>query len=431
MTRPADTWGIVLWVIIVILPVAGSHAQQASDTLVTFEHIAPIIHQHCTPCHRPEGSGPFNLLSYEDVANKAGFIQYVTSIGYMPPWLADINYRHHQNTRVLSETELQLIADWVEQGAQPGGQHLAQDSLLAIYQQANAADLVLKMNQPFTIPGTNEEQFRVFVIPTNLTEDKWVSGIRFVPGNKKLAHHARIMIDTTHLLRADDGIRVGEASAIEEYKVRLWDYFWHGWVPGNEGVYFPEGTARRLPANSDIVINMHYSPTAVAEDDQSEIHIYYTDEKVEREVKTYVMDEKLVKNQPFKLPADTVITFYMRSPVVKNDLSIIAVLPHMHVLGTKFKAFAITPDSKSIPLVKIKNWDFNWQMDYQFDPLVKVPKGSVIYAQATYDNTEQNLANPYSPPKTVEYGWGTYDEMMNFIFQYVDYRPEDEHDPVN
>lgn len=408
----------------VLLLSSSVHAQDS--TLLTFDDIAPIIHQNCTPCHRPGAPGPFDLITYEDVAERAEFIQYVTQIRYMPPWKADPDYRSFHNQRRLSGEEISKIRDWVKAGAPFGESRVEKEALLAVYDSVNEPDLVLKMSEVFTIPGNNTEQFRVFVIPSGLTEDKWIQEVRFVPGNKQLAHHSRIMIDTTNLLREDDGIEVGAPSMMEKNKVRLWDYFWHGWVPGNQGNRFPGGIAKKLPANSDLVINMHYSPTSVDAYDQSEIHLYFADEPVDREVKTYVMDEQMVKNQPFAIPADTVITFYMRSPVVNRDISIISMLPHMHVLGRKFKAFAITDKGKNIPLIKIKDWDFNWQMGYQPEQLITIPAGSTIYVQATYDNTDLNMANPYSPPRAATYGWGTYNEMMNFIFQYVDYQEDDE-----
>lgn len=419
----------LLPIVFMLLVAFGS--VNAQDNALTFDHIAPIIHQNCTPCHRPGASGPFDLITYTEVASRAEFIQYVTQIRYMPPWKADPDYRSFHNQRRLSGEEINQIRDWVKAGAPAGEKEFVKEDLLKAYDSVNTPDLILRMNDVFTIPGNNTEQFRVFVIPTRLTEDKWVKEVRFVPGNKKLAHHARVMVDTTNLLRPDDGIEVGAASMMEQKKVRLWDYFWHGWVPGNQGNRFPDGLAKKLPANSDLILNMHYSPTSVEAEDQSEIHLYFTDEPVDREVKTFIMDEKLIKNQPFSLPADTVITFYMRSPVVQNDISMLSMLPHMHVLGRKFKAFAITSAGKNIPLIKIRDWDFNWQMGYQPEALIHIPAGSTIYVQATYDNTDLNLANPHSPPRKVDYGWGTYNEMMNFIFQYVDYKENDERLTIN
>ena len=182
-----------------------------------------------------------------------------------------------------------------------------------------------------------------------------------------------------------------------------------------------------LPKNTDIVINMHYAPSAKPEQDQSEVHLYFAKNKPRRLVETFVLDESWIVNGPFEIPPDTVITFYLRSPVVPMSLSLVSVLPHMHLLGTKFRCFAITTDGDMIPLINIPEWDFNWQQSYQFANLVKLPAGSVIYAEATFDNTRNNPRNPYFPPKTVKYGWGTKDEMMELIFEFLMYEPGDEY----
>jgi len=414
-----------IWLFLVAVPYQA-WAQQQQPTF--FQDIAPIVHNKCTPCHKPGGPGPFQLITYNDVANKAKFISYVTGIRYMPPWKADPDFRTFANEIRLTDAEIETIRKWAVAGAPKGDSVpvVAAQQPPTAYQATRPPDLILNYNKAFTIPGNNTEQFRIFVVPTNLIEDQYVEAVHFIPSNKKLAHHARIMIDTTNLLRPDDGIAVSDDSEMQRQRIRLYDYFWHGWVPGNNPVFYPNGFAKRLPKNSDLIINMHYSPTPVDETDNPEIHIWFAQGAVTRQVKTYIMEENAISNQPFFIPADTAITFYMRSPVLGKDISLISLLPHMHVLGTQFKAFAITENGGLIPLVKIDKWDFNWQMSYQFEQLIQVPKGAVIYAQATYDNTTANPENPYNPPQGVGYGWGTYQEMMNFIFQYVDYLPDDE-----
>ena len=98
----------------------------------------------------------------------------------------------------------------------------------------------------------------------------------------------------------------------------------------------------------------------------------------------------------------------------------------MHLLGKSFKVFAVAPDGEGIPLINIPEWDFNWQMSYMFPSYVKLPKGTVIYAMGTYDNTKSNPKNPSVVPRNIGLGWGTKDEMMNVVFYYVPYREGDE-----
>jgi hypothetical protein len=125
------------------------------------------------------------------------------------------------------------------------------------------------------------------------------------------------------------------------------------------------------------------------------------------------------------IPADSVKKFEITADVAK-DLSYIALNPHMHYLGSEMKAFAITPDMDTIPLIWIKKWDFRWQEFYKPLSLIKIPKGSVIKVQATYDNTADNPDNQFSPPRDVAAGARSSDEMMSLIVMSVAYREGDE-----
>ena len=116
----------------------------------------------------------------------------------------------------------------------------------------------------------------------------------------------------------------------------------------------------------------------------------------------------------------------MKSKALEKDISMISVMPHMHFLGKYFESYAVTTNRDTIPLIRINDWDFNWQTMYQFTHYLKIPEGSVIYAKARYDNTINNPMNQFIPPKNIGYGWSTVSEMMNLICYYVDYKKRDE-----
>jgi mono/diheme cytochrome c family protein len=98
---------------------AGNPAPSAPA--VSFnQHIAPIVHQYCAPCHRPGEAAPFSLLTYEDVKRHASQIAAVTRRRYMPPWLPEPGYGDFVEERRLTDTQIQLIQDWVKQGSPAG-----------------------------------------------------------------------------------------------------------------------------------------------------------------------------------------------------------------------------------------------------------------------------------------------------------------------
>ncbi len=388
--------------------------------------VKPIIQKHCISCHHPEGPAPFSLESYADVQKRAKFISYVTGQGYMPPWKADSTFQHYRNERILSANEIQQLRKWVETGTMMGSELEEGNGSqrIEIYRKPTVK---LEMNAKFEIPSNNKDDFRFFYLPTKIKSEKYITGIEFRPDNKRRVHHSRLMIDTTGTIAGIDGLSEMDTAVYRYQNVALADEFLYGWVPGNFVFRFPKGFGRRLPANSNLILNMHYAPSVLKEEDRSGVHLYLTEKKnISREVKTYILRESNISNQPFEIRANEKPTFYMSSGVLDKDLSFITVQPHAHLLGKSFRAFAITGDGDLIPLVKINDWDFDWQTTYEFKQLIHVPAGSVIVMEGSYDNTSENPRNPYFPPRDAAYGWRTVDEMMNLIFYYVDYKPGDE-----
>lgn len=398
------------------------------------QHIQPIILKNCaTPCHHPGGVGPFSLLTYEDVAKRGKFVAKVTQIRYMPPFPADRTFQHYANERGLTEKEIGLIGEWVAKGmvkgrskeigvrkqndqmAPPGGP--AHPSLLTPH--SLKPDLTLRMTSAYAIKGDGREDFRYFHVPTNLKEDVWLEAIEFVSGNRKLVHHSRLMVDTTGTMAGIDGMAEDDPRVAQFQRTRLADEFLYGWVPGNDRVTFPAGAAKRLRAGSNLIINLHYAPSGKADTDLSEVRLYFAKKPVQKEVRTLTLTENNIANQPFLIPANQKKTFFMQMGPLPQTVQLLSVMPHMHWLGRTVRAFAITPDGDAINLIKIDDWQYNWQMTYFFKQPLTIPKGSILMAEATYDNTTANPLNPNKTPRDVPYGWNSTDEMMNLVFYFT------------
>ena len=398
---------------------------QSSSDITFYDHIAPIIHKNCTPCHQPDKSAPFSLITYEDVSKRARFIGKVTQARYMPPFPADRKFQSYLNERSLTVGEIATIQLWIDGGMKEGTKKTEQVSKIPALASANPPDLVLKMQQSYGIAGDNSEDFRFFSLHTHLLKDQYITSIEFSPGNKKLVHHSRLMVDTTNQIRGIDGLAETDPKVKEFQKTALKEEFLYGWVPGNDRIYFPEGSGVKLNANADFILNMHYAPSPVKSTDQSEIRLYFAKNAVEREVKNFTLRENDISNKPFIIKAGEKPTFYISKKIDKT-VSLVSVLPHMHLIAKRFRAFAITPAGEVVNLVKIDTWDFNWQMTYQFKKLLKIPAGSTFIVEATYDNSADNPENPFDPPRDITYGWGTNDEMLNLVLYYLEYQEGDE-----
>jgi len=382
--------------------------------------VKAIFDQHCVKCHRPQGGAPFSLMSYSDVSKRTKMIKHVINDNYMPPWPADTSFSHFINENYLSLDEKGRITDWINNGAerQEYGSNSDYSSSNEIVLAAD--DLIYSFEKPFSVPGNNAENYIVYVIPLNNEDTLDVRGVGYIPGESGLTHHVRFMIDTTGLLRPDHGISVGSDSEYGRLKVALADPFFYGWLPGNFMTDFGDDRLKYIPPHSDLILNVHYSPTPIAVEDHPKV-VFRRGENTPKTkmVRTLTMDESNISNQPFYLPRDTMITFYSRSVMVPYDIELVSVMPHMHLLGQFAKVFAITPNGDLIPLVHIPEWNFDWQFTYLFEKETILPKGSVIYGEFGYNNTLQNLSNPYNPTKDIKYGWGTNDEMMNIVIDYV------------
>ena len=412
-------------VIISFLWLIVSYYSASSQNLNYFEHIRPIIYENCVPCHQPGQAGPFSLLTYDDITIRSKMIQYVVSHRYMPPWKADPDYRHYLNERVLTDAEIDLITEWISTGMSEGNKTKESLPVKRLYYKT-VPDLTLTMAESYDIPNSNTDDFRFFHLPMDISELRYLRAIEFMPGNRRYVHHSRMMVDSTKNMSGIDGMSEFDPKVSEFQKTPLADEFLYGWVPGSFPLFFPDGVGKRLEPNADLILNIHYSPTGRNQKDQSAVNFYFTNKPVKREVKTLILRENDIINQPFYLPANQISNFTMKSEVLKKDISMISVMPHMHFLGKYFESYAVTVKRDTIPLIRINDWDFNWQTMYQFTHYLKIPEGSVIYAKARYDNTINNPMNQFIPPKNIGYGWHTVSEMMNLICYYVDYKKRDE-----
>jgi len=408
---------------------SAMHMVVAQDVTFT-KDIAPIIYNNCTKCHRPSEIGPFSLTNYDEIKPWAPMIKYVTGIRYMPPWKADPEYSRFQGERFLSEEQINLLAEWADNGA-PYGNASEEPDLpeFPTGSQIGTPDLVLSMAEAYEHHGGNADEYRVFVLPTNLTEDKQISTLELRPGNSKILHHALFSFDDT-----------GEARALDQADPKYgYDGFggfgvntalenmFPGYVPGQKPIPYPEGLGQILPAGSDILMQVHYGPTPFPSKDSSTLNIFFKEEPVERQVQNFIFlpFEPLLTNPPFVMLPNTVKTFHCQI-TTQLKISLFAIWPHAHLLNQSFEVYAVDAGGDTTNLIRIPDWDFNWQGSYNFKKYIIIEPGTTVHVYATYDNTVNNPSNPNSPPAFVTWGEKTTDEMLFLPLSYVFYSPGDE-----
>lgn len=392
--------------------------------------VAPILYQHCTPCHHGGGSGHGNFVDYDSAKAFAGSIGFYASVGYMPPWPPDTS-RRFAHERRLSQAEINTLQSWMLNGTPKGDTSLAPPK--PVYnnnaQLSTPPDAIFAM-PTFSIPsgGSNDVYWNI-VIPTNTLQNQFIRGFEFIPGNAAAVHHALVFIDTgTTVLNNDaayPGIGYPGFGGVGSNTANLLGAY----VPGSSPFLLPAGFGYRFPANSYLVFNMHYPASAVGQTDSSKINVYYANGSV-REVfiKPVLNHVSTLLNGPLSIPANQTRNFVERYTLPNVNVSVFGIAPHMHLIGRSIRSYAIAPGSSdTLPLIRIPEWNFKWQGAYYFQKIQKVLGNTKLYAEAYYDNTISNPLNPNNPPQTVNAGENTNDEMMLVYFIYTPYVTGDEH----
>ena len=393
-------------------------ASPAQAGVTYYREIAPILLQQCAPCHRPGQSGPFPLLTYEDARRRAGQIAAVTRRRYMPPWLPEPGYGAFLDERRLSDAQIRSIEDWARAGAPEG---LASDAppLPAVTPDwmLGAPDLVVRASKPFALPADGPDVFWNFVISPPVPATRYVKAIEIRPGSERV-HHSNLLIDRTRSTRRQEAV-AGEGFPGMDLTIETDtfdpDSHFLFWKPGGTPWVEPEGMAWRLDPGNDLVLNVHMQPSGKAETVQPSIGLYFTDKPPDK----HPMLVKLENDRALDIPPgdrNFLVSDDFRLPL---DVDVLAVYPHAHYLGKLLEAFATLPDGSRRWLIRIPQWDVNWQAVYRYRAPVFLPKGTVVSMRYHYDNSADNVRNPNSPPKRVAGGNQSTDEMGHFWLQVL------------
>lgn len=405
---------------------AGIHFLGFSQNATYNDDVSCILYQHCTTCHHDGGIAPFGLMDYQEASAAAFGVMQAVNAGTMPPWPPNSEYRQLAHERLLTQNEIDLINDWVNNGTPEGSGTPPQPPVYLSNEAITSPDLTLTMDQ-YTVASIGNDVYQCFVIPTGLTEDVFITEIEIVPGNREAVHHVLLFQDETNVPQQLDDDQPGPGYTSFGGTGSSASKLIGGWVPGQSHKVYPSGMGVKIPAGADIVMQVHYPATANGQIDQSKVNIKYTTGFVREVLIDAPLNHFTLNEGPLIIPANTETTFTCDYQVPNQfDITVLDVSPHMHLLGKSVTAWAETPNNQTIPLIQIQNWDFHWQGFYDFPNLVRIPAGSTIHCTATFDNTSGNPNNPNNPPQLVTAGEATDEEMMLVFFSYTLYLNGDE-----
>jgi hypothetical protein len=367
--------------------------------------VAPILQAKCQSCHRPGQVGPFALLTFDQARRWAASIYEVVDDRRMPPWHADPRYGKFENDRGLTPRERATLLAWVEHGTPLGDpQKIPPPRKFPEGWTIGEPDVVLEIPEPYTVAAQGVLPYQRFRVPTGFAEDKWVQAAEARPGDRSVVHHIIVYVDD-HERDADPH---GSSDA-------------HlcGYAPGDMPSIYPTGTAKRIPAGSDLIFEMHYTPMGRVRTDQSSVALIFAKRPVTHQAFT-----KGIAQPRFAIPPGAENYPVESSFTFSDDAHLLSFMPHMHLRGKDFRYTAAYPDGTSEVLLSVPAYDFGWQSTYRLAEPKAMPKGTRIDCLAHFDNSAGNPANP-DPTKTVRWGQQTFEEMMIGFIDYVEDKPVD------
>jgi mono/diheme cytochrome c family protein len=439
-----------------VAPSSSADGIAKSKAAVTFnKDVAPILFKNCAECHRPGEAAPMSLLSYKEARPWARSIREKVLSREMPPWHADPNVGQFSNDPRLTQAEIDTITAWVDGGAKEGEpRDLPPAPKFVEGWSIGQPDLILKMPEEFTLDANGPDEYQHFVIDPGFTEDKYVQVAEARPGNRRIVHHiiaailpppegaqpqktptreeiekrraerAPILYKEGFLLRLrpdvpvyDDGCQLPNGGAGDQLdgsgQFRL-GMLLCGFAPGVKPEIREQGTVKKIPAGSKILLQVHYSKAAdQVEKDRSMIGLVFAKQPPRKESVTYP-----IANRYFRIPAGAENHRVTACWTAPQDIHLINAAPHMHKRGKAMEIKIFYPDGRSEVLLNVPRYDFSWQTIYKFKQTIAIPKGTRFMVTGYLDNSVKNKNNP-DPTRAVRFGEPTYDEMMTGFIEYT------------
>jgi hypothetical protein len=362
--------------------------------------IEPILQRHCQGCHRPGEIGRMPLLTYSQVRPWARAIRQSVVTRRMPPWFAARHAHPMANDPRLSDAEIGLIEAWVRAGAPRGRPEEAPPPREFVPGwNIGRPDLIVGMPQAVAVPAKEEIDYVFQVVPLGLAEDRWVRAVEIRPERREVVHHVVVYVREpgSRWLRGDQR-RVTTSDILAIY------------TPGQSAAPLPPGMARKIPAGSDLVFQLHYTPAGKAVTDRTSLGLVFSSEPPEKRVFTLQLG-----TAAFRIPPGEPNHRVSVSGTLPADALLLSFFPHLHLRGKAFEYERIEPGGRVTTLLRVEPYDFYWQLDYRLRQPLPLPAGTLLRCTAWYDNSANNPRNP-DPAAEVVYGEQSRDEMMIGFF---------------
>ncbi len=384
----------------------GRVARGATGGDVTYaKQVSRILQDRCVACHRAGEIAPFALTDYRQAAGWSSMIAEVVAEGRMPPWHAAPDHGQFANDARLSAAEKRTIREWVAAGAPEGDPvDLPPPARFAAGWRIPRPDLILEMPEEVEIPAEGTLPYQLVTIDPHLTEDVWVRASQVRPGNASVVHHMVVYV-------LPPGTNTIDETGGD---------FLAAYAPGMPPRVLPAGVAKRVPAGSKLIFQLHYTPRGTKQVDRSRIGLVLADPATVRKE----LMAGMTLNYQFRIPPETP-DFVSRADYKFTQAALLySLLPHMHLRGKSMRFEAEYPDGRREVVLDVPRYEFEWQNLYVLAEPKAMPEGTILRSEAHFDNSSANANNP-DPRRTVTFGEQTKDEMhvgyLNFALVDQDF----------
>jgi hypothetical protein len=409
---------------------AGSkalHGQPAAAPTFN-KDILPILQQRCQSCHTSGEIGPMPLTSHTEVRPWARAIRESVKLRKMPPWFADPEHGEFANDPRLTEREISLIDAWVQAGAPEGEKPHSRGTAVSPAALQSSPNLFITAPSSVTIPANAVIDYKYIVLQVPFKFDRWVRGVWIRPSDRSVVHHAVLYIRdaaSPWLRDAKPGVPYAPPRNDAEAVLRSRDTTEEVlavYTPGARATLFPEGMAKKIPAGADLVLQMHYTSKKTSASDTPAVGLMLTSQTPAKRILTLQMGRDDLRIPPGEANYRASV-----SGTLPGDALLIGMFPHMHLRGVAFDFDIVGPGGYIEPLLKVKPYNFNWQLNYVLKQPRLLRKGTRLRWTGYFDNSANNPFNP-DPAAEVKWGEQSWEEMMIGFFDVAVDPSTDKHE---
>lgn len=360
------------------------------------------------------------LLTYEQVRPWSAAIKQTVLQRRMPPWFADPHYSKFRNDRRLTDEQVATIVNWVNNGSPKGSDKDMPPTpqFAEGWSFTRPPDLIVEMPIEVTVPATGVWDIMNYYVKVPLTEERFVEAVELRPGNRRVVHHSIV-----NIVKLPDEAASGDLTTGKKLGSFGWKLI--GQAPGKGAEAHHDGIAKRITPGSYFEFNMHYTPNGKVEKDRTKVGLWFAKGPIHHEVITsiaapevYIDGKRVTRGQIPNIPAGADNWAISGRMQVKDDITIYSMSPHMHFRGKDMRYLVTYPDGREQTLLNVPNYNYEWQLNYEFAEPPKVPAGSVITVLAHYDNSKNNPRNP-APDQEVIWGQQSWNEMFVPWMEYT------------